>query len=89
MSPLGVAMVPCNWPSSPPKVKPSRGDSGFPSLSKTEMAGLPPKPENQTLPLGSIAKPNPGPARPPPVKPVSDGESGVPLGANLEMPPAH
>src|SRR5271166_3023207 len=88
MSPLGVAMIPCNWPSSPLKLYPSGGESGLPVLSKTEMVLLPAKLATHTLEFASMATPNPGPASPPPVKPVSAGDSGVPLGANFEMLPA-
>jgi hypothetical protein len=41
----------------------------------------------QALSWASMARPKPGPSWPPPVKPVTAGESGIPSGANFESPP--
>ena len=42
-----------------------------------------------TLSWASMARPKPMASTPPPVKPVVMGDSGLPLGANLERLPAH
>src|SRR5664280_587897 len=81
-------MMPCIWPSLPPKVYPSGGESGLPLLSNFTMALLP-YVVPHTLSCESIARPKPMPSTPPPVKPVGCGDSGFPLGENLERLPAH
>src|ERR1019366_4054374 len=88
MSPLGVAMTPCILPSRPLKFQPSGGDSGLPVLSNFEIE-LVPVLVSHTFSWASSVRPKPGPPRPPPVKPVTGGDSGSPLGANLERVPSH
>ena len=83
----GVAMTPCILLILPPKLYPSGGESGLPEWSKTETVVLPPKLLAHRLSWASIARPNPGPSSPPPLKPETAGESGLPSGANSESPP--
>ena len=88
MSPLGVAMMPCIWLIWRLKFQPSGGESGLPFLSNLVMF-WPVKLVGHALSCASRVKPKPGPAMPPPLKPRGLGESGLPLGANLERPPVH
>src|ERR1044072_5283303 len=86
-SPLGVTMMPCITPSCPPKLYPSDGESGLPFLSNREIVLLPVLVPH-TRSCASIAVPKPGPSTPPPLKPVGDGDSGLPLGGDFERFPS-
>src|SRR6516225_12015787 len=81
-------MIPCIVFSLPPKFQPSGGERGLPVLSNNETV-RPVQLVTHTCSCASSANPKPGPPIPPPLKPSGLGESGVPLGANLDKPPVH
>ena len=84
ISPFGATPTPCSPPFLPAVGKSLSLPMGLPLKSITPI--LPLKLVTQTL-SSATPVPQPMPSTPMPVKPVIGGESGVPLGANLIVPP--
>src|SRR5262249_6299658 len=83
-SPLAATPTPCSPPSLPAKGKSLSLPIGRPSNSITPI--LPLKLVTQTL-SSDTPVPQPTPSTPMPVKPVTGGDSAMPLGENLTVPP--
>lgn len=84
ISPFGAIPTPCNPPTLPAMGKSLSFPKGLPLKSITPIAPL--KLVTQTL-SSATPVPQPIPSTPMPVKPMIGGESGVPFGENLIVPP--